>query len=324
MGLFEFPLPDARTWEKIKPVFRYNLWRQRIPLGYLNLTTPGYLMMPDEWEVCHLPSDLVGKSFLDVGSNDGFFSFEAERRHASEVVAVDIYREADFRSNTSGWPETGIKLAHQYLQSKVDIRSTSILNLHSLGKHFDYVFCNNVLAWIRDMPEAIRQLSGSCSETLIISDIFNTKIDHHIIREKFEINVLSVKEMISQLKDCGWEVYHVGKEDKYKRFKWHLNTFEIIDSAGLVNVYADPEDMQVLNRVEIKEGLGVLRMNGRVFINQKGWVDSKDVKLRKLNSGSLFRLYRKITELTGLDRFIYNIRNRSTQKKLVLTARKIK
>ncbi len=36
----------------------------------------------------NLPS-LVGKSVLDIGAWDGFFSFEAERRGAARVVALD-------------------------------------------------------------------------------------------------------------------------------------------------------------------------------------------------------------------------------------------
>ena len=38
-----------------------------------------------------LPEDLSGKTVLDIGAWDGFYSFEAERRHASRVVASDHY-----------------------------------------------------------------------------------------------------------------------------------------------------------------------------------------------------------------------------------------
>jgi tRNA (mo5U34)-methyltransferase len=38
-----------------------------------------------------LPASLTGRSVLDVGAWDGFFSFEAERRGASRVVAADFY-----------------------------------------------------------------------------------------------------------------------------------------------------------------------------------------------------------------------------------------
>ena len=38
-----------------------------------------------------LPLSLAGESVLDIGAWDGFFSFEAERRGASRVVAADYY-----------------------------------------------------------------------------------------------------------------------------------------------------------------------------------------------------------------------------------------
>jgi len=36
-----------------------------------------------------LPEDLRGKSVLDIGCNEGFFAFEAERRGAAYVLAID-------------------------------------------------------------------------------------------------------------------------------------------------------------------------------------------------------------------------------------------
>src|SRR5215475_7754739 len=39
----------------------------------------------------HLPETLSGMSVLDIGSWDGFFAFEAERRGASRVLATDSF-----------------------------------------------------------------------------------------------------------------------------------------------------------------------------------------------------------------------------------------
>lgn len=39
------------------------------------------------------PESLDGKSVLDVGCADGFFSFESERRGAGSVLAVDVNRQ---------------------------------------------------------------------------------------------------------------------------------------------------------------------------------------------------------------------------------------
>src|SRR5882762_8938168 len=38
-----------------------------------------------------LPADLTGKSVLDIGTWDGFFAFECERRGAARVLAIDTF-----------------------------------------------------------------------------------------------------------------------------------------------------------------------------------------------------------------------------------------
>ena len=40
-----------------------------------------------------LPDDMTGLRVLDVGCAEGFFSFEAERRGASEVISLDFDSE---------------------------------------------------------------------------------------------------------------------------------------------------------------------------------------------------------------------------------------
>ena len=42
-----------------------------------------------------LPASLAGKTALDVGTADGFWAFEMERRGAARVVAIDLPRLGD-------------------------------------------------------------------------------------------------------------------------------------------------------------------------------------------------------------------------------------
>lgn len=67
-------------------------WFHSIDLGS-GVITPGET--PPEaharmLDVMHWP-DLRGKSVLDIGAYDGFYAFEAERRGAARVVALDHY-----------------------------------------------------------------------------------------------------------------------------------------------------------------------------------------------------------------------------------------
>jgi tRNA (mo5U34)-methyltransferase len=69
-----------------------GFWWHSIDLGQGVVTkghkTPEFLQ--SELESLRLP-DLRGKTVLDIGAYDGFFSFEAERRGARRVVALDHY-----------------------------------------------------------------------------------------------------------------------------------------------------------------------------------------------------------------------------------------
>ena len=67
-------------------------WWHSIDFGH-GVVTPGY-KTPDilsaEFDAMRLPN-LTGKTLLDIGAWDGFFSFEAERRGASRIAALDHY-----------------------------------------------------------------------------------------------------------------------------------------------------------------------------------------------------------------------------------------
>ena len=68
------------------------VWFHSIDLGG-GVVTPGMKtagQLASELEALRLP-DLRGKTVLDVGAWDGFYSFEAERRGAARVVALDHY-----------------------------------------------------------------------------------------------------------------------------------------------------------------------------------------------------------------------------------------
>src|SRR4051794_20015117 len=62
-----------------------------------------------------LPDDLTGKTVLDVGTWDGFFAFEAERRGASRVLATDHHAW-----NAPGWGDAGFRCAQRAFGSSVE------------------------------------------------------------------------------------------------------------------------------------------------------------------------------------------------------------
>ena len=119
-----------------------------------------------------LPDSLAGKRCLDVGTWDGFWAFEMERR-GGEVVAIDLdderlldwparRRPREFSDEPRG---ANFALAREALGSKVERRVVSIYDARAeeLGT-FDFAFCGSVLIHLRDQLLALERIAGLVRE----------------------------------------------------------------------------------------------------------------------------------------------------------------
>src|SRR5438477_6949218 len=122
-----------------------------------------------------LPERMDGMRALDVGTWDGFWAFEMERRGA-EVVALDLDDEADLdwppRRRPATFPEhlrgQGFRLAKEILGSKVERVNCSIYHAkpEELGT-FDLVFCGSVLIHLRDQMLALERIASLTTDTFL-------------------------------------------------------------------------------------------------------------------------------------------------------------
>ena len=144
-------------------------WFHRIPLGQ-GIVTPGVDDTAAKLARLKLPESFSGKTVLDIGAWDGFFSFEAERRGASRVLAVDSYSWTG-----DGWgKKTGFELARRVLKSKVEDREMEVLDLapEKIGT-FDVVFFLGVLYHMRHPLLALEKVASVTNQQLILE----TKVD---------------------------------------------------------------------------------------------------------------------------------------------------
>ena len=115
-------------------------WWHRIPVGLVQsqpFYTPGAAQHgPDGSDYATarfgLPLDLSGRTVLDIGAWDGYFSFEAERRSAALVVASDmaLTQPGTDRIEKGNWgANKGFRLAHHLLRSKVRFLESSVFRI---------------------------------------------------------------------------------------------------------------------------------------------------------------------------------------------------
>src|SRR5438045_2745271 len=153
-------------------------WYHTIDLGE-GVVTPGMFDHRPMVDRYLLPSDLNGMRCLDVGTMDGFWAFEMERRGAAEVVAADLRAVGDL-----DWPprwraqvepaldETKaarFALAQRALGSNVRRVERSVYELDpgTLGS-FDLVFCGDLLVHLKDPITAVQRLLGVCRGSAIV------------------------------------------------------------------------------------------------------------------------------------------------------------
>ena len=188
-------MPEARVL--FNTVAAVPHWGHSIDLG-MGVVTPGIktpAVHERELAAFRLP-DLRGKSVLDIGAWDGFYSFAAERLGAARVVALDHHiwgldREvwnryrADCRKrgipqehprqipslwNFDALPgRRGFELAHATLHSRVEAVVCDVMRLDAgtIGL-FDVVLYLGVLYHLDDPLESLRRVRSVTKSLAVI------------------------------------------------------------------------------------------------------------------------------------------------------------
>jgi tRNA (mo5U34)-methyltransferase len=154
--------------------------------------TPG-VVTPGGWDLrataerLPWPPSLAGMRCLDIGTMDGFWAFELERRGAGEVVASDVldatrldhfvadhlrgerYRRAS---------ERNFALAAELLGSRIELRDLSVYELDSaeVGE-FDLVVMGYVLQMLRDPLRGLEAVRRVCRGHLILLETVSRPLD---------------------------------------------------------------------------------------------------------------------------------------------------
>jgi tRNA (mo5U34)-methyltransferase len=100
--------------------------------------------------------DFRGKTVLDIGCWDGYWSFYAEKRGAKSVLATD--------DMTQNWADgRGLLLAKRLLNSSIDVdQAVSIYELSRLNRTFDIILCLGVYYHLVDPFAGFAQIRHCC------------------------------------------------------------------------------------------------------------------------------------------------------------------
>jgi tRNA (mo5U34)-methyltransferase len=178
-----------------------------------------------------IPKDLSGMRCLDVGTMDGFWAFEMERRGAAEVLALDIDDP-----NALDWPaslrdvteksldetkERRFELVKSALSSKVERVLRSVYDLDTDLGAFDLIFSGDLLLHLKDPVTAVERMRRVCrGSTIICTPILPSRLPSRrpIAQldgiDEFQWWVFSQAGLERLIRAAGFSRVEVGKSFK--------------------------------------------------------------------------------------------------------------
>lgn len=160
------------------------------PLWYHTLELPSGILTPGWFDLRPVLStlpfpDVRGKRCLDVGTYDGFFAFEMERRGAREVVATDVADHTgwDWRADRRelgperlaaiAGPQKGLgfDIASRALSSNVTRVELSVYELSPevLGR-FEVIVCGSLLLHLKSPVMALEAIRSVCDGVFLSAE----------------------------------------------------------------------------------------------------------------------------------------------------------
>ncbi|HEX2111721.1 MAG TPA: class I SAM-dependent methyltransferase [Gaiellaceae bacterium] len=194
-------------------------WHQMIELPG-GVVTSGVFDTVRERENVPLPDALAGMRCLDIGTADGFWAFEMERRGAADVIALDVASRDEL-----DWPgfvdeeewtvaehlggHDGFRLAREAFGSAVRLEKRPVYELSpdEIGV-FDFAFMGSLLLHLRDPVGAlisIRRVLKPDAQLLSVDTISPL------------LTALHPRQPIARLEAPGWPLWWIANLAGYRR-----------------------------------------------------------------------------------------------------------
>ena len=165
--------PSIMNIEEIKAKVAGIKWFHSIDLGN-GIVTPG---LCDYREVLPkiLDSDLSGKSVLDIGAWDGFYSFEAKKRGAKRVVALDRHIWESTWSGNKPNSKMGFELVRKVTGLAVeDIhKNLEETTVEETGGPFDLVLYLGVLYHMQNPMDCLNRVYQQAKDEVVVESHYD-------------------------------------------------------------------------------------------------------------------------------------------------------
>lgn len=184
MTALKDPIDRAELERRIA---RNHDWYHTLELAQ-GVITPGWVDTRSAVHRVPIPASLTGLRCLDVGTWDGFWAFEMERRGAAEVHALDVpdpYRwdwpaRARIRESHEGGKANldlikrngnGFPIAREALGSSVERHELTVYDIspERLGT-FDFVLVGSVLLHLRDPVGALERIRTVARGEVVLNE----------------------------------------------------------------------------------------------------------------------------------------------------------
>ena len=166
VGSYAGDVGDAATNDLSAGVAAHS-WYHSIELPG-EVTTPGVVDSRRVAPRYRLPASLAGLRVLDIGAWDGFWSFEAARLGADDVLATD-----SFSWNGSNWgSKEPFLFARRALGLEGRVRDLDIdptdLTPEAVGGEYDVVLFLGVMYHLEDPIGVLRRVASCCRGLLVL------------------------------------------------------------------------------------------------------------------------------------------------------------
>jgi len=188
-------------------------WYHSIDLDH-QIVTPGLYDHRQILAQYYLPERMDGLRVLDVGTFDGFWAFEFEKRGANEVVAMDIEQVNDLDlpptmkdlmspEELSRKHGKGFAVAHEIRKSQV---RREVLNVYDLsaarvGK-FDIVHIGDILLHLMNPMKALQRVFEVTAGYALISECFSPDLDR--------LGCERILQYCGGATECTWWSFSLG------------------------------------------------------------------------------------------------------------------